>query len=53
LNLAIAANVGYLVSRDKDLLDLMMDQTFVGKFPQLRVVEPVAFLQAVRAGHTA
>jgi putative PIN family toxin of toxin-antitoxin system len=48
VNLAVAANVGYLVSWDPHLLDLMKDAAFVGRYPQLRVANPVAFLVAAR-----
>ena len=48
LNLAIAGNVDYLVSRDNDLLDLMNDPAFVGQYPRLRIVDPVAFLADTR-----
>jgi predicted nucleic acid-binding protein len=48
LNLALAANVAFIVSRDKDLLDLMKDEAFAAKHPQLRIVDPAAFLVAVR-----
>ena len=52
VNLAIAAGADYLVSRDKDLLDLMDESTpegkdFRGRFPELRIIEPVAFLRAL------
>lgn len=49
VNLAAAAGVAYLVSRDKDVLDLMDEPAFTARFPQLSVVDPVAFLNAVRA----
>jgi len=49
LNLAGGRGRRYLVTRDKDLLDLMADSAFRRKFPQLRVVDPVVFLNAVRA----
>lgn len=49
LNPAVAANAGYLVSRDNDLLDLAADQTFAARFPRLRIVDPATFLQAARA----
>ena len=52
LNLALAARVGYLVSRDNDLLDLMKDAWFLGKFPQLRIVDPVTFLGFARSAQT-
>lgn len=50
LNLAIEAKADYLVSRDRDLLDLMTGHTaeckeFRRRFRQIRVIEPVAFLQ--------
>lgn len=49
VNLALAAKASYVVSRDNDLLDLM-DPTcpesvaFRQKFPDLEIIEPVAFL---------
>lgn len=52
VNLAAAANAMRIVSRDKDLLDLM-DVTkpeaaeFQERFPLLRVLEPSAFLREV------
>jgi putative PIN family toxin of toxin-antitoxin system len=57
LNLAIAAKVTYLVSRDNDLLDLMRADTrdgkdFQSRFPDLRIIDPVAFLQMWRAEET-
>lgn len=47
INLAIAAQVRFLVSRDLDLLDLMNDAKFRAQFPDLLVVDPVAFLKVV------
>ena len=47
LNLAFAAGAHYLVSRDKDLLDLMNDEGFRQRWPDLTILDPVAFLQAV------
>jgi putative PIN family toxin of toxin-antitoxin system len=52
INLAIAAGADYLVSRDRDLLDLMDESTpegkdFRGRFPGLNIIEPVAFLRAL------
>jgi putative PIN family toxin of toxin-antitoxin system len=47
LNLAIAVGAEYLVSRDKDLLDLMHDESFRQRYPELTILDPVAFLQAV------
>lgn len=49
LNLAVAANAGYLVRWDKDLRVLMQEASFTARFPDLHVVNPVKFLQAVRA----
>jgi putative PIN family toxin of toxin-antitoxin system len=48
LNLGIAANASYIVSRDKDLLDLTKDPSFLARSPQLQIVNPVAFLALVR-----
>jgi putative PIN family toxin of toxin-antitoxin system len=47
LNLAIVAEANYPVSRDKDLLDLMNDPLFRGRFPALTTLDPVAFLRAL------
>lgn len=44
----MAANATFLVSRDKDLLDLMNDPDFRGRFPDLSILDPVAFLQEIR-----
>ncbi len=49
INLAIAADADYIVSRDKDLLDLMTGHTkeckeFRQRFRPLRVIEPQEFL---------
>lgn len=53
INLAAEAQADYLVSRDKDLLDLMTDYTaeakeFRQRFRPLRVIEPLEFLKEVR-----
>jgi putative PIN family toxin of toxin-antitoxin system len=50
LNLAVAAGARYLVTRDNDLLDLMDESNPTGKdfrerFPQLTILDPVAFLR--------
>ena len=50
LNLAIAAGADYLVTRDRDLLDLMTGHAdeckgFRQRFRNLRIVEPSALLQ--------
>lgn len=49
LNLAISENAEYLVTRDKDLLDLMSDPNFRDRFALLKVVDPVGFLNEVRS----
>jgi putative PIN family toxin of toxin-antitoxin system len=54
INLALAANAKLIVSRDRDLLDLM-DRTkpeaadFNNRFPQLQILDPVEFLREVSA----
>jgi putative PIN family toxin of toxin-antitoxin system len=45
INLAIAGNARYLVSWDKDLLDLMADATFRQHFPNLIILDPVTLLR--------
>jgi putative PIN family toxin of toxin-antitoxin system len=52
INLAVAANADFIVSRDRDLLDLMTGHTDVCKeFRQrsrrLRVVNPVELLKSI------
>ncbi len=52
LNLAIAARADYLVTRDRDLLDLMTGHAaeckeFRQRFRILKIIEPVEFLRAV------
>ncbi len=52
INLAIEANVVFLVSRDNDLLNLMTDYTneckdFRRRFRGLKIVNPVEFLAIV------
>ncbi len=52
VNLAVAADAKLIVSRDKDLLDLM-DSTkrqaadFQDRFPLLRILDPVSFLREI------
>ena len=53
LNLAIAAEAQYLVSRDNDLLDLMNENDAAGQelraqLPTLMILAPAAFLNRVR-----
>jgi putative PIN family toxin of toxin-antitoxin system len=45
LNLAITADADDLVTRDKDLLDLMQDAGFCAQYPRLTILNPVAPLQ--------
>lgn len=52
INLAVAAGANFIVSRDKDLLDLMTDHTdeckdFRQRFRPLKVVEPGEFLKLI------
>jgi putative PIN family toxin of toxin-antitoxin system len=47
LNLALAANADYLVTWDKDMLDLMQDKGFRTQYPHLTILNPVALLQAL------
>jgi uncharacterized protein len=54
INLAVKAEADFIVSRDKDLLDLMNDfsveaKEFRQKFRPLKVVQPIEFLQIVQA----
>lgn len=49
VNLAIEQHANYLVTRDNDLLDLMKDSQFCSKFPELKIVDPVDFLKAIKA----
>ena len=46
INLAIEVSAIFLISRDKDLLDLMSDPDFRRRFPQLTILDPPAFLRA-------
>lgn len=53
INLAAEARAEFLVSRDKDLLDLMTAHTpeakeFRQRFRPLRVIEPLEFLEEMR-----
>lgn len=52
INLALAADATYVVSRDKDLLDLRDGRTpegrdFRSRFPALQIVEPQELLRAL------
>jgi putative PIN family toxin of toxin-antitoxin system len=45
INLAIAVDADYLVTWDKDSLDLMQDAGFRARYPRLIILNPVALLQ--------
>jgi putative PIN family toxin of toxin-antitoxin system len=45
INLAAAADASYLVTWDRDLLDLMNDEGFHQRFPHLTILEPPALLR--------
>ena len=45
INLAIASGASYLVTWDRDLLDLMDDEGFRRQFPHLTILEPPALLR--------
>jgi putative PIN family toxin of toxin-antitoxin system len=45
INLAIASQARYLVTRDKDLLDLTADKEVRQHAPNLTILDPAAFLQ--------
>ncbi|MGD0140258.1 MAG: putative toxin-antitoxin system toxin component, PIN family [Tepidisphaeraceae bacterium] len=54
VNLALAAEAKLIVSRDRDLLDLMDEsrpeaRIFQQRFPSLRILEPVQFLRELTA----
>lgn len=49
INLAVAVNARFLVTRDRDLLDLMSSDQFRNRFPGLQIVEPPVFLREVEA----
>lgn len=53
INLAVAAGANFIISRDRDLLDLMTGYTneckeFRQRFRSLRVVEPAEFLKLLK-----
>jgi putative PIN family toxin of toxin-antitoxin system len=47
VDLAVAVRATYLVSRDKDLLELMHDPDFRARFSGLTILDPVALLRAM------
>ena len=53
LNLAVAANAKYVITHDKDLLDLMTGvdpdaEAFRTTYPEIKILDPVAFLRLIR-----
>lgn len=53
VNLAVAVDASYLVSRDTDLLDLMrwdreVSRDFQKRFRGLKILDPVAFLNEIK-----
>lgn len=55
INLAVAADADFIISRDRDLLDLMTGHTndckeFRQRFRPLRVIKPDAFLKLLGLG---
>lgn len=49
VDLAAVMKASYIVTRDRDLLDLREDSQFSSQFPELNIVTPVGFLEIVRA----
>lgn len=54
INLAVSAGAEFIITRDRDLLDLMTGHSteckeFRQRFRPLRVVEPIEFLKLVKA----
>ena len=49
VNLAEAAKATFLVSRDKDLLDLTNRDDFTSRFPNLRIMSPPQFLRELES----
>jgi putative PIN family toxin of toxin-antitoxin system len=49
VNLASVTKARFLVTRDRDLLDLMSCPQFSSRFPKLQIVEPPAFLREIEA----
>lgn len=47
INLAIHVEASYIVSRDKDLLDLDRNTQFRRMYPFLRIVDPLTFVQEI------
>ena len=54
LNLAIEINADYLVTRDNDLLDLIISddiesKDFRNQFPQVKIIDPINFLIIIKS----
>lgn len=52
MNLAIAAEADYLVTRDRDLLDLMIGHSaeckeFRQRFRKIKIIKPKDFMRAI------
>jgi putative PIN family toxin of toxin-antitoxin system len=47
INLAVQAGAEFLVSRDRDLLDLMSNAEFLSRYPHLIVLDPPTFLKRI------
>ena len=45
LDLAVESSATYLVTRDKDMLDLMAQPDFTARYPGLKILGPVALLR--------
>lgn len=52
INLALASGARYLASRDKDLLDLMDDEDFRRRFPDLTILDPASLLRDIGAARS-
>lgn len=48
VDLALAAKAEYIVTRDKDLLDLTTDREFCEQYPDLKIITPVGLLEILR-----
>jgi predicted nucleic acid-binding protein len=48
LDLALETRVPYLVTRDRDLLELMTDHGFRTSYPWLSTLDPAAFIRQLK-----
>ena len=58
INLAAAAGANFIISRDRDLLDLMTGHTdeckeFRQRFRSLKIIEPVEFLKLIEGSESS